>query len=180
MGLGLSRRNELGDLVKVVMGVFESHYIGYVMPQNCLSKSLEGMPEEVLKSLGAPKIVKEVFIDSTCVPITGLVIRGGTPTGERGDYVEVFKGFLPPLPNSTPAQCFLGGEGVFGCRYLLQEVFVDQLCKEREMTEQLTPQELTELVKEVLKATNSEGLWLYMIECGGDVTALKILDRTDL
>ncbi len=162
------------------MGFFENHHIGYVMPQNCLSKSLGGMPEEVLKSLGVPRIVKEVLIDATCVPITGLVIRGRTPTGERGDYVEVFRGFLPPLPNSTPAQCFLGREGAFGCRYLLQEVFVDQLCEEREVTEQLTPQELTELVKEILRVANSEGLWLYMIECEGSITALRILDRADL
>ncbi|MEM2005253.1 MAG: hypothetical protein QW705_05750 [Zestosphaera sp.] len=179
LGSGLSRGS--GNRYKVVMSVFEKYHIGCVLPSNCVDEVLERLPEEVSSLLGGLKILKEIYISLGCEPISGVVLRGRTPAGERGTYVEAYRGFLPPLPSFTPAQCVIDEDGVtLGCRYLLQKKYLTSLCEERELLEQLMPEDLNELLRKLTKAVDSNGLWLYVVDCDGTVVTSKVAEDTDL
>lgn len=181
MDLGSGPSSELPTHYKVIMGVFEKFYIGYVLPLECVDKSLKQLPEEMLNLLGDRKILKEISVKAGCEPVSGVVLHGKTPAGERGTYVEIYKGFLPPLPTFTPAQCVVSEEGVtLGCRYLLQKKFLNSFCEERELPNQLTPEDLNSLLEKLIKTLDSHGLWLYLVDCEDRLITLKIAEESEL
>ena len=164
--------------LKVVMGFLDKSLISYVLPQQCLGLFLSKIPKELREFLGSPVTLNEVFIDVECLPLTGLVLHGKTPTGEQGTYIEVYEGFLPPLPSFTPAQCVISSEGdLIGCRYLLQKKYVGSSCIEQDLINQITMEELSEYVMKVFKSLSSVGLWLYMIDCRKELILVKIHEK---
>lgn len=164
--------------LRVVLGFLDKSFISYVLPQQCLNAFLDKIPQELRELLGAPITLEEVFISEDCLPLTGLVIRGSTPTGERGTYVEVYKGFFPPLPSFTPAQCVISLEGdIVGCRYLLQRKYVGASCVERDLHKQINEEELRELVARLFKSLSSDGLWLYVVNCRKKLTLVKVREK---
>lgn len=181
MGLGSDPNSGSETHYKVVMGIFEKFYIGYVLPLACVDKTLKQLPEEILNLLGDLKTLKEIPVETRCEPVSGVVLHGKTPTSERGTYVEIYKGFMPPLPTFTPAQCVVSEEGVtLGCRYLLQKKFLNSFCEERELRGQLTPEDINNLLKKLIKTLDSHGLWLYVVDCEDRVTTLKIAEESKL
>ncbi|MGC8974627.1 MAG: hypothetical protein ACP5KB_00330 [Thermoprotei archaeon] len=167
-----------GENLKVVMGFLDKSLLSYVLPQQCLKAFLDRIPEELRELLGSPVTLNEVFISVECLPLTGVVIHGRTPTSEQGTYVEVYKGFLPPLPSFTPAQCVADLEGdIIGCRYLLQKKYVNSSCEERDLHNQISKDELSEHVMRLLKSLSSTGLWLYIVDCKEKLTLVKVHDK---
>lgn len=163
---------------KVVMGFLDRSLLTYVLPQQCLDVFLNRIPKELRELLGSPVTLKEVFISVKCLPLTGLVIHGRTPTGEQGTYIEVYKGFLPPLPSFTPAQCVANLEGdIIGCRYLLQRKYVDSSCTEQDLYNQIPKKGLSKHVVRLLKSLSDTGLWLYIVDCKKRLTLVEIHDK---
>ncbi len=164
--------------MRVVFGFLNKSFMSYVLPQHCVEAFLDKIPQELKELLGKPITLEGVLIDKECLPLTGLITHGLTPTGERGTYVEVYKGFLPPLPSFTPAQCVLDPEGsIIGCRYLLQKKYVGTSCTEQDLHDQITRNELSELTAKLLESLNSEGLWLYMVDCKRKLTLVKVHEK---
>lgn len=165
-------------VLRVVMGFLDKSYISYVIPDHCLNACMSRIPQELRSLLGKPTILRETVVEWGCVPHTGLVLHGVTPTGERGTYIEVYRGYLPPLPSFTPAQCVVSPDGdIIGCRYLLQRRYVDASCIEQDLPNQVGEGELREYVTRIFKSLESEGLWLYVIDCGKKLTLVKALEK---
>ncbi|MEM0025121.1 MAG: hypothetical protein QXV93_07400 [Zestosphaera sp.] len=167
-----------GENLKIVIGFLDKSFVSYVLPQQCLNTFLNKIPQELRELLGAPVTLSEVLVSGECLPLTGIVVHGTTPTGERGTYVEVYKGFLPPLPSFTPAQCVISLEGsIVGCRYLLQKKYVGTSCVEQDLHDQITREELSDHVMRVFESLSSEGLWLYLVDCRKKITLVKIREK---
>ncbi|MEO3993170.1 MAG: hypothetical protein QN229_02510 [Desulfurococcaceae archaeon TW002] len=164
--------------LRIVFGFLDKSFISYVLPQQCLNVFLDKIPQELRELLGVPVTLEEVFISEDCIPLTGLVIHGSTPTGEQETYIEVYKGFLPPLPSFTPAQCVISLEGILiGCRYLLQKKYVGASCIEQDLHNQINKEELSELATRLFKSLSSGGLWLYVVDCGKKLTLVKVREK---
>lgn len=164
--------------MKVVMGFLDKSLTSYVLPKQCLNVFLDRIPQELRELIGKPVILRETHISEECLPLTGLAAHGTTPTGERGTYIEIYKGFLPPLPSFTPAQCVVSLEGsIVGCRYLLQRKYVDASCAEQDLHKQITREELSDHVARVFESLVDEGLWLYLVDCERKLTLVKIREK---
>ncbi len=166
------------EVLKVVMGFLDKSYISYVIPSHCLNAYMNRVPQKLRSLLGKPTILSETVVERGCVPHTGLALHGVTPTGERGTYIEVYRGYLPPLPSFTPAQCVISPDGnIVGCRYLLQKRYVDASCVEQDLPNQVSEDELREYVMRVFRSLDSEGLWLYVIDCEKKLTLVRALEK---
>lgn len=166
------------EILKIVVGFLDKSLVSYVLPDQCLNIFLDKIPQEVRGLLGTPVILKEAYISEECLPLTGLVVHGVTPTGEQGTYIEIYKGFLPPLPSFTPAQCVVSLEGsIVGCRYLLQRKYIGASCTEQDLHDQITREELSDHVMRVFESLSGEGLWLYLIDCKKKLTLVKIREK---
>ncbi len=166
------------EVLRVVMGFLDKSYISYVIPSHCLNTYMSRIPQELRSLLGKPTNLSETMVEWGCVPHTGLVLHGVTPTGEQGTYIEVYRGYLPPLPSFTPAQCVVSPEGnIVGCRYLLQRRYVDASCVEQDLPNQVSEDELREYVTRIFRSLSSEGLWLYVIDCRKKLTLVRALGK---
>ncbi len=98
-----------------------------IVPSECMNKLLSGLPDALTRMI---KIIEEWGCGKSLNDdnvLTGVLIKGRTPTGALGDYLEVVKGFLFPTVSRGSQAVFINGELV-ACRYGLQSFKLSGNC----------------------------------------------------
>ncbi len=110
------------------------------------------------------EVVGDADLDNSCIPFTGVYLKGITPTGLTGDYAEVFVGYFFPFLNLSPTQCVFDKNGLVGCRYATQTKYLSSECALTDLNVEFEIHKVLEVL-DLVRITAAEGLNLFLVDC---------------